>query len=241
MNARITEVLPEGPKALWITLDDGLTRLVHFAAPLLESRSQIITSRASEAKVTPDGRYIRWSSGEFVTVEMVGQATAETAPLRLLALFPQQRRYRPILPLLQPMHVYLDVRPASVMRANLCLKSAEWDRMLRVTAGIPQELVLARVSDFYLLLTGLFPFAVLPVLMRQAWPMIKRDSGSPLIETVADCLVNGEFDLIEYPLIRLLQAQHREIGDVWSVLKSERETSECPAAEGSDAGWKTGR
>ncbi len=180
-----------------------------------------------------------------MTVEMVQKASPGNHLCDLLALVPSKNRYRPVLPLLwgadPVLHAYLDVRPEMSLRTNLGLKEQEWQRMIQKTAGVPRELVIARVSDLYLLLSGLFPSGSLPMLVRQTWPIIKRRSGISSVETIAECITAGRYDLIEYPLARLLVGQSSEMEDVWRVLESNGETPECPAATGINAGRQAGR
>ncbi|WP_159066092.1 hypothetical protein [Deinococcus ficus] len=238
---RITEVLPEGGCGIWVTVSDQLTRLIDvgFLCRHRGYHSLAFPGLAKTPKLSPDGRLLFWPDGTFIELGSVLEATASTAPVRLRSIFPARLRYRPLLPLLRAadpvVNGYLDVRPEAVVRTGLGMKASEWTAMLSVTSPVPSDLVIARLSDLYLLLAGLFPIQVLPSLLREKWPYAARTAGhSGLIESATDCLRFGRFNLVEVPLVRLLlnDAEGPDPG-TW-VLQSMGATSERPETAGSD-------
>lgn len=207
----ITEVLPEGDHAAWITLNDGQTRLLDLEPLLaLPSHHALRLPRlARQPRRSLDGRRVQWPGGALLDVASIHDAPDGRLPLRLLALMPEAARYRPVLALLKhagpPTPEYLDVRPPDVLRSRLGLTMNELASILDWHRPAPPTCVLARLSDLLLLLTLVVPQSTLPLLLRQPWPHAQR--CDPTLQPPAsalDCLRHGRIDLIEAPLTHLL-------------------------------------
>lgn len=210
-DLRITEALPEGEHAAWVTLTDNLTRLIDLG-PLTQVSSHHalrLPTLIRALRITADGRHIYWPGGAHLDVASIALAPAGPLPVGLLGLLPTDRRYRPLAPLLRHQsvqtHSYLDVRPDYVLQNQLCLKPSELQQFLRSHAPAAPDLCLARLSDLYLALQLLLPADLLPALLRRPWPAVLRHTGSNLSRTSAlDCLWQGRIDLIDTPLTHLL-------------------------------------
>jgi len=206
----ITEVLPEGDAFAWITLSDGMTRLIDFRAlmALRTHRALRLRQLIRSPRVAPDAVHIVWPDGSVVDILSVRDAPHGPLPLTLNALIHETRRYRPLVALLQacepPLPNYLDVQPAHVIAARLGLTSREMDSILTGHQPAHPEQVVPRLSDFALLLTGLVPDGVIGGLLRRSWPYGRRHSQHPLLDTALGCLRAGRIDLVEAPLIQLL-------------------------------------
>ncbi|ULH13971.1 hypothetical protein MF271_01170 (plasmid) [Deinococcus sp. KNUC1210] len=207
----ITEVLAEGDDQAWITLSDGLTRLVSFQ--LLMSRPTHLALRLRRLlrcpRLSPDGSHILWPGGTLLDVQSVQQAPNGPLPLELLALVPAAQRYRPLAALLRacdpPLADYLDARPSQVVAARLGLKASEMDSILAGHRPTIPELVVPRLSDLALLLSHLVPGGMVNGLLRRPWPYAQHYAPqNPLLDTALDCLRAGRTDLVEAPLVRLL-------------------------------------
>lgn len=207
----IVEVLPEGEDRAWITLDDGLTRLVGFQTLMAQPTHQNLRLRRLIRcpHVSPTGTHIVWPDGSLVDVQSIQQAPHGPLPLELHALVPSAQRYRPLAALLRacepPLSDYLDVRPVHMVASRLALKAGEMDIILAGHRPAGAEQVVARLGDLALLLSGLVPEGMVGGLLRRSWPYARRHSPhSPLLDTALDCLRAGRTDLVEAPLLHLL-------------------------------------
>lgn len=206
----IVEVLPEGEDRAWITLSDGLTRLVGFHALMAQPTHQNLRLRRliRNPRVSPTGTHIVWPGGVLLDVQSVRQAPYGPLPLELHALVPAAQRYRPLAALLRtcepPVPDYLDVRPVHVVASRLALKTVEMDIILAGHQPAASEQVVARLSDLALLLSSLVPEGIVGSLLRRSWPYARRHSPhSPLPDTALQCLCAGRTDLVEAPLLHL--------------------------------------
>lgn len=211
IDLTITEVLPEGDACAWITLSDGLTRLVGFQTLMsrpthlaLQLRRLVRCPRRS-----PDGAHVLWPGGTLLDARSVLEAPNGPLPLELLALVPAAQRYRPLAALLRtcepPPADYLDARPNHVVAARLGLKAGEMDSILSGHRPAVPELVVARLSDLSLLLSHLLPDGMVSGLLRRPWPYARQHTPqNSLLDTALDCLRAGRTDLIEAPLVHLL-------------------------------------
>lgn len=207
----IVEVLPEGDDRAWITLDDGLTRLVGFEALMAQPTHQTLRLHRLIRcpRVSPTGTHVVWPGGSLVDVQSIQQAPHGPLPLELHALVPEAQRYRPLTALLRtcdpPVPDYLDVRPVHVVASRLALKAGEMDIILAGHHPAESEQVVPRLSDLTLLLSSLIPEGMVGGVLRRPWPYARRHSPQdPLLDTALGCLSAGRTDLIEAPLLHLL-------------------------------------
>jgi len=217
----ITEVLPEGDDRAWITLNDGLTRLVGLRPLMDQPAHQALRLRrlTRTPRVSPDGTQVVWPGGSLVDVAAVRDAPHGPLPLTLYALVPEAQRYRPLAALLRacepPIPDYLDAKPAHVVAARFGLKPNEMDNILAGHRPANPEQVVPRLSDLALLLSGLVPDSVAGGLLRSPWPYAHRHSPqNPLLHTALGCLCAGRIDLIEAPLVHLLLAHPYPLGTI---------------------------
>lgn len=211
LDLTITEVLPEGDDCAWITLNDGMTRLIGFRALMALQTHQALRLRRLIRcpRIAPDGIHIVWPDGSLVDVLSVRDAPHGPLPLELNALIRETQRYRPLAALLRacepPLPNYLDVQPTHVIAARLSLTSREMDSILEGHRPAKVDQVAPRLSDLSLLLTGLVPDGVIGGLLRRSWPYGRRHSAqNPLLDTALGCLRAGRIDLVEAPLVQLL-------------------------------------
>lgn len=205
---RITEVLPEGDHSAWVTLDDGLTRLIDLRPlsrlPTHHALRLPLLSRSP--RVTDDACHLYWPGGTHLDVVSITHAPTGPLPVGLLGLIPSAQRYRPLAPLLRhqgiQIHSYLDVRPEQVLREQLRLKPGDVKQFIHSHAPAAPELCLARLSDAYLALQLLLPGDLIPALLRRPWPAAIRHAAQGT--TALDCLWKGRIDLIDTPLTHLL-------------------------------------
>lgn len=229
---RITEALPEGEHAAWVTLDDGLTRLIDLRplSQLSTHHSLRLPSLVRSLRVTEDARHIYWPGGAHLDITSIALAPAGPLPVGLLALLPSARRYRPLAPLLshQPVHThsYLDVRPEQVLQDQLRIKPADLQQFLRSHAPVEPGLCIARLSDLYLALQLLLPVNLIPALLRRPWPAAIRHAAQGT--TALDCLWKGRIDLIDTPLTHLLLP---DAPPVSVLLSSDAEANGAATAE----------
>lgn len=207
----ITEVLPEGDDAAWITLGDGLTRLVglHPLMALPTHRALRLQRLVRRPRLTPDGMQVMWPGGATLDAASVHQAPGGPLPLALLAVVPTAQRYRPLAALLShtdpPVPDYLDVRPEHTVRSGLGLSPGDLTSVVERHGPVPHDLMVARLSDLLLTLRQVLPGDALPALLRQPWPYARRHHPhSILLDTALGCLRFGRIDLVEAPLIHLL-------------------------------------
>lgn len=235
----IVEVLPDSGTRVWVTLGDNLTRLLDLRWLRQQGgyHSLQFPQLANAPRRTADGLHLYWPDGTSLAHGSIAQATTASSPVRLLRIVPAALRFRPLLPLLRAaeprLHGYLDTRPDAIVRQAFGMKPSEWSAVMSVTSLVPAPLVAARLSDLYLLLSGLVPRAALPGLLREAWPYAARRAGpSPLPITGIDCLHRGQFHLLEEPLVRLLLGDHEGQPPEGQVLQSTGATPECPPTTG---------
>jgi len=207
----ITEVLPEGDDRAWITLNDGLTRLVGLRPLMDQPAHQALRLRrlTRAPRISPDGTKVVWPGGSLVDVTAVRDAPHGPLPLTLHALVPEAQRYRPLAALLRgcepPVPDYLDVRPVHVVASRLGLKAGEMDVILAGHHPVEPEQVVPRLSDLALLLSSLVPEGMVSSILRRPWPYARRHSAPhPLLDTALGCLCAGRTDLVEAPLVHLL-------------------------------------
>jgi len=205
----ITEVLPEGDDRLWVSLDDGLTRLLCLQPLLTQSSHHALHLHrlARRPAVTSDGRFVRWPGGAYLDAESVRQAPAGHLPVDLIGLMPFAQRFRPLHSMLvhadPNLHGYPDVRPEVIVQKLLGLKTGELEPVYAHHPA-PAGLVLARLSDLALLLSAWFPDGAASLLLRRPWPhAMRRFPHDPLFGTALGCLRYGRIDLIEAPLALL--------------------------------------
>lgn len=206
----VTEVLPEGVDRIWVSLSDGLTRLLSVR-PLLgltTHRGLHLPDLTRRPRVTPDGRCIRWPGGPFLDADSVLNAPSGSLPVDLLALVPFSSRFRPLQGLLlhaRPnLHGYGDVRPMATVQTLLGMTAGELEPVFAHHRPASEDLVLGRLSDLALLLWAWFPDGAARQLLRRPWPYALRQSpGDPLVETALGCLRFGRIDLVEAPLVLL--------------------------------------
>ncbi len=206
----VTEVLPEGDDRIWVSLSDGLTRLLSVR-PLLGLHTHRVLQfpdLTRRPRVTPDGRCIRWPGGPFLDVDSVLDAPSGGLPVELLALVPFSSRFRPLQGLLlharPKLHGYDDVRTVATVQTLLGMTASELEPVFAHHRPAPEDLVLGRLSDLALLLYTWFPDGAVRQLLRRPWPYALRQSpGNPLLETALGCLRFGRIDLVEAPLILL--------------------------------------
>lgn len=235
----IIEVLPDSGMRVWVTLGDNLTRLLDLTWLHKQSgyHSLQFPQLATAPRRTADGLHLYWPDGISLSHESIAQATSVTSPVRLLRIVPAALRFRPLLPLLRAaeprLHGYLDTRPEAIVRQAIGMRPSEWSAVMNVTALVPATLVAARLSDLYLLLTGLVPRTALPGLLRETWPYAARQTGpSSLPLTGIDCLQRGQFHLLEEPLVQLLLGDHEGQSPEGQMLQSTGATPECPPTTG---------
>lgn len=205
--AYLTEALPEGTHGAWLTFDDAVTWLVDLR-PLAqhtgyEALGLPMLRRAFHLE--GDGAYLVWPGGTYLRA---ADLAAGRAGVTLLARMPSHRRYRPLAALMRHqtnLTRYLDVRPATVLQNQLRLKPGDIKQFLYSHEPVGADLCVARLSDLTLALQTLFPFSLLPALLRQPWPYadlhgLRRPAGA----TALDCLWSGRIDLVDTPLARLL-------------------------------------
>jgi hypothetical protein len=207
----IVEVLPEGDDRAWITLNDGMTRLVGFQTLMAQPTHQNLRLRRLIRcpRVSPTGTHVVWPGGLLVDVHSIQQAPHGPLPLELHALVSAAQRYRPLAALLRtcdpPVPDYLDVRPVHVVASRLALKAGEMDIILAGHHPAEPEQVVSRLSDLALLLSGLVPQGMVGSLLRRSWPYARRRSPrNPSLDTALECLCAGRTDLVEAPLLHLL-------------------------------------
>jgi hypothetical protein len=205
-----TEVLPEGDDRAWISMNDGLTRLVslHPLMALPTHRTLRLRRLIRCPRISGEGRFICWPGGAYLDICSVRDAPHGDLPVELLGIVSEQRRFRPLAPVLdhaEPnIHGYGDIRPLHTVQASLGLKPGAFEAMLLEYRPAPPDLVLARLSDLSLFLSCWFPAQDLPAMLRRPWPYaIRRYPGSHLLDTGAGCLGHGRIDLVEAPLLLL--------------------------------------
>lgn len=207
----VVEALPEGSDRVWVTLNDGITRLVSLQ-PLLERethRALRLDRLARRPAVAPDGTYVLWPGGAHLDALSIHRAPNGPLPVTLLAVVPATRRYRPLAALL----THLDPPPVDPSRpqdaATACrllgLQPAELASLLPFYNPAPADLVAARLTDLGRLLTHLLPDANAHALLRCPWPhAIHTYPGRRLLHTALGCLRSGRADLVEAPLVTLI-------------------------------------
>lgn len=211
MPEHITEALPEGDDRVWVSLDDGFTRLIDLTPlmALASHRSLRLRRLIRCPAVSANGQFVYWPGGAHISADAITRAARKPdSPLSVLSVVPFGRRYRPLSAVLRHaepnLHGYHDVRPQHHVLPILGLNSGEFDVLARQYHPAPQDLVLARFSDLALFLREWFPDQALPSLLRQPWPYsIRRYPGSRLLDTALGCLKHGRIDLIEGPLLLL--------------------------------------
>jgi len=210
MPERITEALPEGEDRLWISLDDGFTRLIDLTPlmALASHRTLRLRRLVRCPTVSPDGQVVRWPGGAYLSVGSIQRAADGNAPFKLLAMLPFAYRYRPLTALLshaEPnLHGYHDVRPLHTVLPVFGLYPGEFESLAQEYRPASPDLLLARLSDLSLILREWFPDQALPALLRRPWPYaIRRHPGNPLLDTALGCLRHGRIDLVENPMLLL--------------------------------------
>ena len=203
----LTEALPEGTHAAWLTFDDAVTRLVDLR-PLAqragyEALGLPMLRRAFYLE--GDGAYLVWPGGAYLRAT---DLAAGRAGVTLMARMPSHRRYRPLAALLRHqtnLSQYLDVRPKTVLQNYLRLKPGDMKQFLHSHEPVAPDLCVARLSDLTVALQTLLPGALLPALLRQPWPYLNLHSlQRHMGDTALNCLWSGRIDLIDTPLARLL-------------------------------------
>lgn len=210
-DLHITEALPEAEHAVWVTLSDGLTRLLDLRPLWARSTHRALRLRrlVRRPRVSPDGEFVLWPGGATLDVASVQLAPGGPLPVDLQGLGPQALRYRPLAALLRyaepPVPDYLDVRPEHVVRLQLGLTPNDLAQVTQHHAPAPPEQLLARLSDLVLALRLVLPGDALLSLLRRPWPYAQRHAPqSALLHTAHDCLRHGRIDLVEAPLVALL-------------------------------------
>ena len=205
-----TEVLPEGDDRAWISMNDGLTRLVGLRQLMALPTHHALQLRrlVRRPRMSGDGRFICWPGGPYLDVSSVRDAPHGRLPVELLGIVPEQRRFRPLAAVLEHadpnLHGYGDARSLPTVQALLGLKDGAFEALLPAYRPAPSALVLARLSDLSLLLSSWFPPQNLPVFLHRPWPYaIRRYPDSRLLDTAAGCLGHGRIDLVEAPLLLL--------------------------------------
>lgn len=200
----ITEVLVEpGSHQLWVTLGGEQTHRIDLTPLLAIEKYRTLRLRTlfARVQVSSDGYRLLWPGGARLDIPSI--LRAGPLPVRTLAVVPAQQRYRPLLPYLlhgQP-HTYLRPLPIelAVVQRLLQLRPGELDQMLRHTLA-PADVLLARLYDLGVFLTGHFAPQHLSALMRQPWRYGEQQCpGEPLLHTMLGCLQWGRPDLIERP------------------------------------------
>ena len=211
MSERITEALPEGDDRVWVSLEDGLTRLIDLRPLMTLATHRTLRLRRLTRcpTVSPDGRFICWPGGAHISAAAVKRATSEEASfLKVLAMVPFTRRFRPLSAILRHaepnLHGYHDVRTLQTILPVLGLKPGEFGSLISTYLPASEDLVLARLSDLSLFLKEWFPDQALPALLRRPWPYaIRKYPGSRLLDSALGCLRHGRIDLVEAPLLLL--------------------------------------
>ncbi|WP_161884186.1 DUF2442 domain-containing protein [Deinococcus alpinitundrae] len=211
----ITEVLPEGDDRIWVSLNDGLTRLVslHPLLALPSHRTLRLRRLVRCPKVSSNGQFICWPGGAYLDVDSVRDAPHGVLPVDLYGVFASPERFRPLAAVLRRMepnlHGYSDVRPLHTVCTLLALKQGAFESMLQDYRPAPSELLQARLSDLGLFLSAWFPAQAIPALLHRPWPYaIRRYPGSQLLDTAAGCIRHGRIDLVEAPLLLLATEGH---------------------------------
>lgn len=202
--AQITEVLAEpGSYQLWVTIGSEQTHRIDLTFLLTVEMYRTLRLRTlfARVQVSAEGHQLLWPGGARLDIPSILQAGP--LPVQTIAIVPAQQRYRPLLPYLlhgQP-HTYLRPMPieSAVVQRLLQLRPGELDQILHRTPA-PTEVLLARLYDLGVFLTGHFAPQHLTALMRQPWRYgEQRCPGEPLLHTMLGCLQWGRPDLIERP------------------------------------------